>query len=286
MLECSAFPRAVPATLLRNYHARFRTGIRVDRTIPLLDAERIIAALPAGWRERLQVCGALDSTQTALLEAAADCPDRSVVVSDRQRDGRGRRGRVWHSPPGASLALSMFARSGTALRWPSSLTLALGVAAAAALHRAGAGRVRLKWPNDLVLDDAKLGGILVESCAEGVIAGIGLNLRLDDSARTAIGRPCVDLTDAGCRVGREALVAALILAWDAMFDDVRAGRIEAQLAAWPQLDALAGRRVRVESGGAPLEGIARGIDAHGCFLLDVAGQRRAFASADVSVRPA
>lgn len=258
----------------------------MDRSIPLLDADRIGAALGPDWRDRLHVRGALDSTQAELLGSASRWPDRSVVVSDRQQGGRGRRGRAWHSPPGESLALSMFARRGKDWRWPPGLTLALGAAAAAALHRAGASGVRLKWPNDLVLDDAKLGGILVESCAEGVVAGIGINLRLRESVRAAIGQPGADLAQAGCRAEREALVVALILAWDALFDEVRAGRIDAQLATWARLDALVGRRVRVESGGQPLEGIARGIDARGCLLLDVAGERRALASADVSVRPA
>ncbi len=286
MSESSAFSFGVPVIAFRDYHGAFRADARVDQTFPLLDAHRIGAALPAGWRERLHVRGEVGSTQAELLAAAARWPDRSVVVSDRQQGGRGRRGRGWHSPPGQSLALSLFVRSRTGARWPSSLTLALGVAAAEALHRAGACGIGLKWPNDLVHDGAKLGGILVESCAEGVVAGIGINLSLNQSARAAIGQPCTDLAAAGCRIERETLAAALILAWNAAFDEVLAGRVEALLAAWAGLDALAGRRVRVESGGTPLEGIARGIDAHGRLLLDVAGECRAFTSADVSVRPA
>ena len=252
----------------------------------MLDAERIAAFFPLARGERLSVAGEVDSTQAPLLAAAASLPDGSVVLSDCQRAGRGRRGRAWQSPPGASLALSMLAHSTKGGRWPPALALALGVAAAEALHRLGADGVRLKWPNDLLFDGDKLGGILVENCPGGVVAGIGINLRLRDEDRACIGQPSSDLFDAGGGVEPETLAAAIILAWDEVFESVRSGRIGAWLDRWALLDALRGRRVRVESGAQRLEGLALGIDGEGLLRVEVDGLARSFASAEVSVRPA
>ncbi len=255
-------------------------------SIPPLDAQALASALPARMRSRLHVREAVDSTQQALLDDAAAWPDRAVVVTDRQSAGRGRRGRAWQSPPGASLALSMLARSGEGVRWAPGVSLALGVAAAEALHRVGASAVRLKWPNDLVADGRKLGGILVETWPGGVVAGVGINLALPVAVREAIGQPCTDLAELGAGATREALAAALIVAWDEAFDMFAAQGPAAFLPRWRALDALAHRPVRVLSGERIIEGVACGIDVQGRLLVETAGQRQAFSSAEVSVRPA
>lgn len=254
--------------------------------IPPLDTHALAAALPACMRARLHVREAVDSTQRVLLDDVAAWPDRSIVATDRQSAGRGRRGRHWQSPPGASLALSMLARHGEGVRWAPGVSLVLGVAAVEALHRVGATAVRLKWPNDLVAEGCKLGGILVETCSGGIVAGVGINLALPAALREAIGQPCTDLAGLGCEATREAVAAALIVAWDDAFDAFLAHGLGAFLPRWQALDALARQPVRVLSGEQTIEGIACGIDAQGRLLVEVAGQRRAFSSADVSVRPA
>ena len=255
-------------------------------SIPPLDAHALAAALPARLRARLHVREAVASTQQVLLDDAAGWPDRSIVVTDRQSAGRGRRGRGWQSPPGASLALSMLARHGQGARWAPGVSLALGVAAAEALHRVGSTVVRLKWPNDLVADGRKLGGILVETCSGGVVAGVGINLALPAAVHEAIGQPCTDLAELGVDAMREALAAALIVAWDEAFDAFLAHGLAPFLPRWQALDALAHRPVRVLSGEQAIEGIACGIDAQGRLLVETDGRRQAFSSAEVSVRPA
>ncbi len=108
----------------------------------------------------------LDSVKST-QDVARDMPVGSVVVADHQTEGRGRMERRWEAPPGTALLVSFV------LRPSPVLSLAAGVAAAEACGP----RVRLKWPNDLLLDDRKLGGILVEATAQKAVCGVGINQR-------------------------------------------------------------------------------------------------------------
>ena len=278
-------PRALQSIMPPNPNAAADT--QICEPIPALDARRITALLPAALQPRLQRVDRIDSTQRALLEGAPQRPDRTFLVADYQSAGRGRRGRSWITAPGSALALSMLAHNPPGARWHPGLTLALGVATADVLHGIGARAVRLKWPNDLVVAGCKLGGILVETYAGGVVAGVGINLVLPPAARQTIGQPCLDLAALGCAVEREALVAALATAWNDAFDQFASNGLAAFQARWASLDALAGGAVRVAVGeGEPVEGIACGIDASGRLQVEVAGRRQCYASADVSVRTA
>lgn len=249
-----------------------------------LDAEALIALLPVTGRSQVQVWGKVDSTQRVLLDRAAQWPDRAVVVTDHQTTGRGRRGRMWISPPGGSLALSMLARYENDARWPAAMSLALGVATVEALHGVGARAVRLKWPNDLTVDNRKLGGILIETFAGGLVAGVGINVALLEETRANIAQPCIDLRELGCEISRESLAAMLILVWNDAIDAYFSCGLEAFLARWHKFDALVQRPVRVLVGSDVIEGIACGIDAQGRLQVDVDGRRQVFSSADVSVR--
>ena len=262
-------------------------GRQIPAPLVALDAGRIAALLPPALQPRLQLVDRIDSTQRVLLEGVAQQPDRTFLVAEQQSAGRGRRGRCWITAPGSSLALSMLARNPSGMRWDSGLTLALGVVTAEVLHRLGARSVRLKWPNDLVVDGCKLGGILVESFAGGVVAGVGINLALTAAARQAIDQPCVDLAALGCAVDREVLVAALATAWNDAFDQFARQGLAAFQARWASLDALVGVAVNVSVGnGEHVHGIAAGIDPVGRLQVEVAGRRQCYASADVSVRTA
>lgn len=253
-----------------------------------LDAAVLAVGLGATQFARTRVHACLDSTQAALIRDAARLPDRSVVIADRQSAGRGRRGRSWSAPPGATLALSMLAHVPEGRRWAPGVTLALGVAAALALRAAGLSTVGLKWPNDLLVDGRKLGGILVESCAgRGIVAGIGINIALPDDARQAIGQDCVDLRELGSTLSREQLAIALVPGWNHALDLFLRDGLDAFQMQWQALDLLASLPVRVLAGeGTVLDGIAQGIDAQGQLQVVVDGKLRRFSSAEVSVRPA
>src|SRR5882672_5073771 len=106
-----------------------------------------------------------------------------LLLADEQTAGRGRRGRRWHSAPGAGLTFSLAVALRRPLRELAALPLVAGVAVARALHSLGVARAALKWPNDLVVDGAKLGGILVETRMQGgaslAVIGIGINFETE-----------------------------------------------------------------------------------------------------------
>ena len=150
---------------------------------------------PALSVEVIAECG---STNTVLAERLAThaAASGSVIACERQVAGRGRRGRIWMSEGGASLTFSLLWRFGRRDRPValSGLSLTVAVAVAQALEQMGFAGIALKWPNDLLHDGAKLGGILVEVNAPGTaIIGIGLNVQLPPAFAATLGRPVTDL---------------------------------------------------------------------------------------------
>ena len=251
-------------------------------------AGRLRAALPADLDARLtrlDWVDATDSTSSALLRDAATLPDRALLLADAQTAGRGRRGRHWSMRPGDGLAMSLFARLPLPPAALGGLSLALGMACAQALRDGGAATVGVKWPNDLVVDTRKLGGLLVEVArgtagGSDVVIGLGLNLRLPDDADP--GWIALDaLLPAPDRVDWAArLVVALLRGVDGFARDGFA----ASAARWSDYDAWAGRAVRVLAADAVIDGELIGIDADGALRVSTDVGERRFSSADVSLR--
>jgi BirA family biotin operon repressor/biotin-[acetyl-CoA-carboxylase] ligase len=181
--------------------------------------------------------GSVASTQ----EVARPLPTGTAVVAEHQEAGRGRLGRRWEAPPGTALLASFV------LPFQPLAPIAAGVAAAAACGPA----VRLKWPNDLLLEDRKLGGILVEAAGDRAIVGIGINL--------AWAPPRAARLDAEREGLLERLVAALQQWWVAPPDRL--------LDAWRERSDTLGRRVRVELAGEVFEGQAEDIADDGALIV-------------------
>lgn len=235
----------------------------------------------------LPVCA---STNAVLLErAAAGAPSGSVVVAATQTAGRGRLGRAWLSAPGASLTFSLLWRfaPGTA---PAGLSLAAGLAVARALAKLGAGEAALKWPNDLLKDGRKLGGILVElvSGARGsdlaAVIGIGLNLRLPVAMPAELRRQSAALDAA---VDPDRLLAAILQELLAVLESFAARGFAALRDAWRARHAFENQPVRLLSDFAPPRaGICRGVDGDGALLLEADGRIERILSGELSLRPA
>jgi BirA family biotin operon repressor/biotin-[acetyl-CoA-carboxylase] ligase len=268
--------------------------LQVTRRLELLDADAIRAGLEkeaASRLHRLEVLFEVDSTNTRLLARPAPPLGRAdAALAELQTGGRGRQGRRWISPFGASLALSLGWTFRDAEHLDSTLSLAVGVALCRALAGLGAQGIRLKWPNDVWLEDRKLGGVLVETRVGGgaahVVVGVGLNLQLSEDSRRQIGVPELAALDAACAspLSRNALAAALLNELLSMLPLFERSGFAAFLDEWRALDALRGRPARVLLAGGAVEGIARGVDDDGGLLLENGGNVDRFVAGEASLR--
>ncbi len=269
-----------------------RRGYRLSWPLDLLSADTIRDSLRRSGIVKLptiEVLDRVDSTSDALWRRHQGGDSRScVLLAEQQTGGRGRRQRSWSSPYGAQICLSMLWRLEGGVAAAQGLSIALGVAAWRALREIGVDTVMLKWPNDLQVDDHKLGGVLIEASGElggpcTVVAGIGINVRLPpefsvDQAFTDLHRAC------GTAPERNLLAAVLCRHWLQMLDSYPQHGLAGVLDDFRHADALHQRPVRVESGNDFADGVAQGIDGQGRLRVLQDNRERCFASAEVSVR--
>jgi len=293
---CKAVRKAADALDL-DVEAQRGRGYRLRQPLELLDADRIVAALPAPARELIRAVLVLEdvgSTNDWLSRrAAAGEPGGVVCLAERQHAGRGRHGRGWVSPFGSNLYLSMLWRYPLAPAQLGGLSLAAGVAVARALRGAGADGIGLKWPNDLHWRRRKIGGLLLEVAGESqgpsrVVAGVGINLRLDPARAQAIDQPWTDLaTVLGAeppQPRRNAIAAAVIAELALVQRRFASDGLAPFLAAWRELDAYLGEPVSVVLGEQRIDGIHAGVDADGALMLETDAGLRVFQGGEVSLR--
>ena len=223
----------------------------------------------------------VDSTQSTIFDLAAQgATDRTVVVADYQAAGRGRRGRAWDAAPGSSLLTSILVRPrGEPGRWGGySLVSALSVADA--LSRVASLGARLKWPNDVLVGDRKIAGILLESrmpaagggaaAGGGVIAvGIGVNLAQRTFPAGLAARATSVWLETGREVERDAVLTATLDAFDGWRATLERDGLAPIRAHWLAIADTIGRRVSVDG----VTGVAVDLDVDGALVLQD-GERR------------
>lgn len=229
----------------------------------------------------------------ALILSNTGAQDGTLVVTDSQNAGRGRlAGRVWHSPPEAGLYFSLILRPRLAPADFPKLTLAAGLALGKALENLTRCKPRLKWPNDLFLNERKCGGILTETQAisgEGdtaVVVGIGLNVNTppeafpDDLRSKATSL----LAETGVHHGRGLLLAVILSEIDLVVARLEQTDFPGILSEWRQRDLHAGRQVSwVDPHGKIITGLSLGPDDDGLLhIQDAQGQSHLVISGDVS----
>lgn len=266
-------------------------GYRLARPVDLLDEARLAGELaPLGIH--VLCLPEVDSTNTRLLAlATAGAPHGTLLAAEWQSHGRGRHGRHWLGVLGASLAFSLLWRFERPVAQLAGLSLAVGVALTRAMRALGAAGVGLKWPNDVLLGEDKLAGILIELTGDmlgpaAAVIGIGVNIRAGEQLTGQVGMPVADLeTACGRRLDRNAVLAALVRELAAallLFD--REGFAPFR-EAWIAWHAWQGRPVEVLGvEGRTLAGRAAGVDAQGALLLETAGGYRTVLAGDVSLR--
>jgi BirA family biotin operon repressor/biotin-[acetyl-CoA-carboxylase] ligase len=260
-------------------------------------------------RLEIAVLAECDSTNTVLMARAENgAPSGTVLITAHQTAGRGRRGRRWISAPGDSLTFSLLWRFPVPTN-PAGLSLAVGLAIARAITKihntpanppASRRPVHLKWPNDILLDGKKLGGILVElvpgtfpstslstsvtaSAPSAAVIGIGINLRLPEAMPPDIRASATALAvdDA------THLLAAALIELLAVLDQFEQNGFVSMRDDWSALHAHQNAPVCLLSDFAPpREGLCRGVDVDGALLLEVNGRIERVLSGEISLRGA
>jgi BirA family transcriptional regulator, biotin operon repressor / biotin---[acetyl-CoA-carboxylase] ligase len=268
-------------------------GYRINGGLQLLDRERILTSLaqPAGTLLGEFHCfDELDSTNRFLLQQGQG---GDVCVAERQTAGRGRRGRQWFSPYGRNLYLSTRWHFDQGMAALEGLSLAVGVVLAESLQDLGVPAVELKWPNDLLCNRKKLGGVLIEvggdlngDCA--VVVGVGLNVAMRDNlehkAGALIQQPWTDLCQQGFEGDRNQLCGALIEALLPALKTYPERRFGFYKDRWESRSALRNQSIEVHSHGRVVHGVMLGVDATGGLRVITDAGEVLFSGGEISLR--
>jgi len=244
------------------------------------------------WVSHIEIKFQLSSTNSYLMSLARAESQSSGVAcfAEMQSAGRGRRGKSWFSPVGENIYLSVLWRFRQTSEDFACLGLAMAIAVARAVKRMGLGDVKIKWPNDIYLNDQKMGGILLEMTGEpqgpcSVVVGVGLNVfmnsslsRYIDQAWTSIGHHLNGEISRNRVAGM--VLAELVLA----LKEFQQSGFKSFQSEWQQYDLVKGRQVILKMESAIVKGLALGIDPSGALLLERNGKTERFFHGEVSVR--
>jgi BirA family biotin operon repressor/biotin-[acetyl-CoA-carboxylase] ligase len=273
---------------------RVGKGYRLEAPLELLDEKKILKTLAArklSLHGKFSLLEETDSTSRALLDSLDRMESGSVCVAESQPRGRGRRGRAWVATPYYNLMLSiawLFAQGASTL---AGLSLATGVALFEALAEVGITGHALKWPNDVLFDNKKLAGILIDVHGESngptwAVLGVGVNGFIGAKDAKKIDQPWTDLASILQRpVSRNLLAAALIEKLYRTLQDFEKKGFELFRARWQALHAYHEKEVHLTMGDTQTSGTVDGVDGNGALRLRGRdGQVRVFHSGDVSLR--
>ena len=263
-------------------------GYSLPEPIHLLDEKKISQEIDHG---RVTVLPVIDSTNQYLLDRLDELPSGDACVAEYQQAGRGRRGRKWFSPFGANLYLSMYWRLEQGPAAAIGLSLVIGIVIAEVLQQLGAEQVRVKWPNDIYLQDRKLSGILVELTgktgdAAQIVSGAGINLVMRREESAVVNQGWISLQEAGVDIARNLLAARLIKELRLGLELFEQEGLAPYLPRWEKLDNFIHRPVKLIIGDKEIYGFSRGIDAQGALLLEQDGVIKAWVGGEISLRSA
>jgi BirA family biotin operon repressor/biotin-[acetyl-CoA-carboxylase] ligase len=274
-------------------HAVSGRGYRLVEPIELLDKQSIVAQLDSTFSNSfsgLQLFSVIDSTSKYLKQLAdGGAPSGTACLAEYQSDGRGRRGRHWHSPYGSNLYLSILWRFNDGMSRLGGLSLAVAVAIMRCLVALGGKGIGIKWPNDIMTQQGKLAGILLDVAGESggpchAVIGVGLNIAMSSNVGRIIDQPWTRLRDTGVIVGRNELAVRLL---ESIFEVIAVYEqhgFEPFRQEWQRWDMLCDQVVTVHMANQSREGIARGIDSSGMLQVEHQGTIHHYASGEVSLR--
>lgn len=269
-------------------------GYQIPNGLELFNKTFITKNLTKTSKEKianLEIFESINSTNQYLLDKAKNGgKSGSICLAEHQTAGRGRRGRQWHSPFGSNLYCSLlwhFPRDPAEI---SGLSLAIAIAIIRTLKKFEIENLQLKWPNDILWQEKKLGGVLLEMIAENhesskIVIGIGLNLQMPSTAH--IDQPWTDLyTIAGKRIAKNLLTATLLNETISVLTQFENEGLSPFLSEWQQHDVSKNREITLLAPTAIKKGIATGISEKGelLFLENNTQQLQKVLSGEVSLR--
>jgi BirA family transcriptional regulator, biotin operon repressor / biotin---[acetyl-CoA-carboxylase] ligase len=234
----------------------------------------------------------LDSTNaSARTLATQGAPEGTLIITEGQTAGRGRRGRSWVSPPGANLLFSLLLRPPMDGDRVFVLTMVLALAGLKAVKRLAGVKALIKWPNDLYVGTRKLAGILTEFSVRGkqvdwAVLGMGMNVGWHPEVREGSGAPATSLLEeTGQKVSRNDLLLEILTGFEPLYRDVVRGSMKALYEDWNRNCLVLGKAVVIESDMERIEGNALRIDDCGALIIeDATGKERRILTGDVSLR--
>lgn len=256
-----------------------------------MDIDAIRSQIKGTIGRRIIYYDTIGSTNTAALGLDERAEEGTVIISDSQEQGRGRLGRSWVSPPGLNIYLSILLRPRIEPEYLTLLTLFSAIACTYALEKTTSLSLSVKWPNDLMSDDRKLGGILTEMKIFGkkrvlAVIGVGINVNMEardfpDHLRNTATSVRIDT---GQYHAREPLISEILNEADVWYKVLQAGRAKDIIDEWQHLTSTVGRHVLVTTGQEIHAGLAEGIDERGMLLVRLpSGEIKKISSGDLTV---
>ena len=268
-------------------------GYKLPAPVEFLVEEEVLQAIgeQRAWFN-LQILDEVASTNTYLMQQSAKgAPHVTCVAAHIQTNGKGRRGRSWHSHLGASLTFSLLWRFDCGAAALSGLSLAVGIALIRALHQLGVSHVQLKWPNDVLFGQKKLAGILIELQGDmegpsAAVIGVGINLHLPDEVLTRIDQPATDLRQISqTAVSQSTLLGVLLKHLAEVLRQFEAGGFAALRDEWTQYHAYHEQAVRMlMPDGRDVHGTVKGVAEDGILLVETALGLQRFSAGEISLR--
>ena len=274
-------------------------GYRLSEPLVLLNADAIVNNLSHSNRARvreIEILPVIDSTNSHALRRAQQrtlalaAGQVYICMAEMQTAGKGRRGRQWVSPFGHNLYLSVLREFSSGASSLEGLSLVVGVALVNALQEWGFAGLGLKWPNDILWNEHKLAGILIEISGDiagtcQVVIGVGLNLRAKPDTMRAVQQPWTALSQLGfAQQDRNRLFGRILDRLLTALERFQASGFGAFADDWNRLDASAGKQVELSSASGSVTGLGLGVDGTGALLLDTAAGVRRFVGGEVSLR--
>lgn len=267
-------------------------GYKLPQALTLLDKQSIVNNMsPQNAWLNVEVFDTLPSTNSYLMQNMSAKTHGTCVVTNLQTSGRGRRGREWQASLGASLTFSLLWRFQCGAAALSGLSLAVGVALIRGLHEIGATEAKLKWPNDILVNQKKLAGILIElqGDMEGpstAVIGIGINLQLPETLFQKIDQPVTDLNQILAHTVNSNSVMAILLKHlvDVLFTFESTGFDELR-DEWAKHHAYHQQAVRMlMPDGSEVNGVVQAISENGSLIVETANGLQKFMSGEISLR--